>query len=95
MWKTWRNTPWFDLVWAIGGLGNLAQAAQMKEFTAPLPQEEYVRLLLAANDKLVADAARARDLAGEANDPESQDLMIARITLHQKTIWMLKSFLKG
>lgn len=81
--------------YAIGGLGNLAKSAQMKEFTSPLAQEEYVRLLLKANDKLVADAADARDLAGAANDPETQDLMIERITLHQKTIWMLKSFLKG
>ena len=69
--------------------------ARMKEFASPLPQEEYVRALIAANDKLVADAATARDLAGDANDPESQDPMIGRITLHQKTIWMLKSFLKG
>jgi starvation-inducible DNA-binding protein len=81
--------------YATGGLDNLARKAQMKEFSSPLPQEDYVRLLLAANEKLVADAARARDVAGEANDPETQDLMIARITLHQKTIWMLKSFLKG
>jgi len=80
---------------ATGGLDNLARKAQMKEFSSPLPQEDYVRLLLAANEKLVADAAQARDGAGEANDPETQDLMIARITLHQKTIWMLKSFLKG
>ncbi len=80
--------------YAIGGLGKLAQAAQMKEFASPLSQEDYVRLLLTANAKLVADAEHARDLAGEANDPESQDLMIGRITLHQKTIWMLKSFLK-
>ena len=69
--------------------------AQMKEFASPLAQEDYVRLLVSANEKLVADAAKARDLAGEANDPESQDLMIARITLHQKTIWMLRSFLKS
>ena len=81
--------------YATGGLDNLARKAQMKEFSSPLPQEDYVRLLLAANEKLVADAARARDVSGEANDPETQDLMIARITLHQKTIWMLKSFLKG
>jgi starvation-inducible DNA-binding protein len=67
----------------------------MKEFTSPLAQDEYVRRLLSANEKLVADAAQARDLAGTANDPESQDLMIERITLHQKTIWMLKSFLKS
>ena len=81
--------------YAVGGLGNLAKAAEMKEFTAPLAQDEYVRRLLSANEKLVADAAQARDLAGTANDPESQDLMIERITLHQKTIWMLKSFLKS
>jgi len=81
--------------YAIGGLGALAQAAQMKEFVSPLSQEDYVSALIAANEKLVQDAACARDLAGEANDPESQDLMIGRITLHQKTIWMLRSFLKS
>ena len=81
--------------YAIGGLGKFAQTAQMKEFVAPQTQEEYVKMLLAANEKLVADAMKARDLAGMANDPESQDLMTGRITLHQKTIWMLKSFLKS
>jgi starvation-inducible DNA-binding protein len=81
--------------YAIGGLGKFAQAAQMKEFAAPLSQENYVKRLIAANEKLIADAAMARDLAGTANDAESQDLMIGRITLHQKTVWMLKSFLKG
>lgn len=81
--------------YAIGGLGKLAQTAAMKEFVAPLSQENYVRRLIATNAKLLADAARARDLAGKANDAESQDLMIGRITLHQKTAWMLRSFLKG
>ncbi|MFM1942223.1 MAG: hypothetical protein RI897_1205 [Verrucomicrobiota bacterium] len=81
--------------YAIGGLGTLAAKAAMQEFAAPLKQEDYVTKLIQANEKLVADASKARDLAGEANDAESQDLMIGRITLHQKTIWMLKSFLKG
>ncbi|HEX9164594.1 MAG TPA: DNA starvation/stationary phase protection protein [Gemmatimonadales bacterium] len=80
--------------YAIGGLGTLAKAAQMAEFASPLSQEDYVRTLIAANEKLVSDAARARDVAGATNDAESQDLMIGRITLHQKTIWMLKSYLK-
>lgn len=80
--------------YAIGGLATHAAAAQMKEFVPPIKQEKYVSALLAANEKLVSDAIRARDLAGEVNDPESQDLMTGRITLHQKTIWMLKSFLK-
>ena len=81
--------------YAIGGLSKLVQTAQMKEFAAPLGQEDYVRALIVANEKLVTDAAHARELAGEENDAETQDLMIGRITLHQKTIWMLKSFLKG
>jgi starvation-inducible DNA-binding protein len=81
--------------YAIGGLATLARTAQMQEFSAPLTQEHYVRSLIALNEKLVADADRARDVAGETQDAESQDLMIGRITLHQKTIWMLKSFLKG
>jgi starvation-inducible DNA-binding protein len=80
--------------YALGGLSRFAQTAQMQEFASPLAQEDYVRALITANQKLVEDAARARDLAGEANDPESQDLMIQRVTLHQKTIWMLQSFLK-
>jgi starvation-inducible DNA-binding protein len=82
-------------VYALGGLGAFAKVAKMKEFAAPILQADYVRALIGANEKLVADAEVARDLAGKANDPESQDLMIGRITLHQKTIWMLRSFLKS
>lgn len=81
--------------YALGGLGTLAAAAGLPEAAAPMAQEAYVKGLIAANQKVVADAALARDLAGAANDAESQDLMIERITLHQKTIWMLKSFLKS
>ena len=80
--------------YAIGGLGKFAHVAGMKEFAAPLSQEDFVKQLIAANQKLIDDAVKARDLAGELADSESEDLMIGRITLHQKTVWMLKSFLK-
>ena len=80
--------------YAIGGLATLADAARIREFKSPMSQEDYVEALVAANEKLVADACVARDAAGNANDPETEDLMIGRITLHQKTIWMLKSYLK-
>lgn len=81
--------------YALGGLATLAAKADMKEFAAPLAQEAYVQHLITGHEKVVADAARARDLAGEANDPESEDLMIQRITVHEKALWMLRSFLKG
>ena len=53
-----------------------------------------VRHLVSANEKLLQDLKAARDCAGEANDSESEDLMIARVQVHEKTVWMLKSFLE-
>ncbi len=81
--------------YALGGLATLARTAQIPEFAAPLSEAEYVRHLVTAHQKLLADATRARDLAGTAGDQETQDLMVNRITVHEKTLWMLQSFLKG
>lgn len=80
--------------YAAGGLSKLARMAELDEFTAPLPQKEFVSGLVASHDKLVEDAIRTRELAGETGDLETQDLMIKRIAWHQKAIWMLKSYLK-
>lgn len=79
---------------AAGGLMTLGKAAGMDEFKAPMSQKDYVAALIVAHEKVVDDAAKARDLAADAEDLETQDLMIKRIQSHQKTLWMLKSFLK-
>jgi starvation-inducible DNA-binding protein len=81
--------------YAIGGLGTLAKVAQMEEFKSPSPQKDFVAALIVANEKVIDDATRTRDISGEAGDLESQDVMIGRIAAHQKTIWMLKSYLKS
>jgi DNA-binding ferritin-like protein (oxidative damage protectant) len=47
--------------YAIGGLAALADKAQLKAFTAPLSQESYVKHLITGHEKVVADAAKARD----------------------------------
>jgi len=78
---------------APGGLQNLAAMAGMEEISESASSEEMVAHLLRANQKLVGDLMRARDLAGESGDVETEDLMIARAQVHQKNIWMLKSFL--
>lgn len=80
--------------YAVGGLTKLARLAGLEEFSAPMPQKDYVAALIIAHEKLLDDATRARQLAGEVNDLETQDLMIKRLQRHQKTVWMLKSFLK-
>ena len=79
---------------APGGLSNLAKMAGIEEITEDSSAQDMVRHLVSANEKLLQDLKAARDCAGEANDSESEDLMIARVQVHEKTVWMLKSFLE-
>jgi starvation-inducible DNA-binding protein len=81
--------------YAIGGLGALAKVAEMEEFKSPLPQKDYVAALIVAHEKVCDDELRKRDAAVAAGDLQTQDLMIKRLQWHEKTLWMLKSFLKN
>lgn len=78
---------------APGGLQNLARMAGMKEIEEDSSPEDMVKHLVQANEALVKDLMKARDLAGQSGDDQTQDLMIGRIQVHEKTIWMLRSFL--
>ena len=78
---------------APGGLANLSRMAGIDEIGEDASAQDMVRHLVQANEKLLADLRKARDLAGETGDSESEDLMIARIQVHEKTVWMLKSYL--
>lgn len=79
---------------APGGLAKLAKMAGIEEIAEDTSAQEMVRHLVKANEKLLLDLKAARDCAGETNDSESEDLMIARIQIHEKTVWMLKSYLE-
>jgi starvation-inducible DNA-binding protein len=78
---------------APGGLKNLAKLAGTKEINEDAGAEEMVKHLSDLNRSLVDDLKQARDLAEKAGDSQTEDLMIARIQVHEKTIWMLDSFL--
>ncbi|MEM1294217.1 MAG: DNA starvation/stationary phase protection protein [Verrucomicrobiota bacterium] len=78
---------------APGGLANLAQLAGIEEIAEDSTAQDMVKHLVSANEKLLTDLRAARDLAGEEHDSETEDLMIARIQVHEKTVWMLKSYL--
>lgn len=80
--------------YAIGGLRNFANEAGIDEFKHPVSAKDYVAALIVAHEKTIGDATALRDAAGSANDLETQDLAIGRIQWHQKTAWMLKSYLK-
>lgn len=78
---------------APGGLGNLAAVAGIEEVAEDSTPEQMVKHLLKANRKLVKDLAAAREVADDEDDAETEDLMIARVQVHEKTIWMLDSYL--
>jgi len=78
---------------APGGLGNLARMSSIAEIAEDSSAEEMVDHLATANETLVAQLGKTRDLAAEASDSETEDLMIARIQVHEKTIWMLRAYL--
>ena len=78
---------------APGGLATLAHMAGVKEIAEDASADAMVTHLAETNRKVVDSLAKARNLAADAGDSESEDLAIARIQVHQKTIWMLDSFL--
>ena len=81
--------------YAPGGLSNLAKLAGMKEIPEKAASGAMVKHLAALHAKLIKDAITARDIAATAEDKETEDMMITRIEVHQKTVWMLKAYLKG
>jgi starvation-inducible DNA-binding protein len=80
--------------YALGGLRNFSNESGIEELNTPVSAKDYVASLAVAHEKTLSDAVAARDAAGAVNDLETQDLAIKTIQWHQKTIWMLKSFLK-
>ena len=57
--------------------------------------EEMVRQLEIGHETLSKTANAAREAAEEVGDEVSLDMMVGRMTVHQKTAWMLRSVLGG
>ena len=79
---------------APGGLANLAKMAGIEELAEDSTAEEMVHHLATAHEKLLKDFKAASKRAGEAGDSETEDMLIARTQVHDKTVWMLRSFLE-
>jgi len=83
-------------VLAPGGLKTLAAASGIEELAVEATSaKDFVAHLIEGHETLLSGAVTLRDVAGDAEDLETEDLVIARIRAHQKTLWMLKSFLKN
>lgn len=78
---------------APGGLNALAKHSAVKESKIDLSAKDFVSHLLKSHEQLLINAIATRNIAAESEDAETEDLVIGRIQAHQKTIWMLKSYL--
>ncbi len=80
---------------APGGLATLAKMSGIPEIQEDASARDMVEHLILANQHVIKNLAKARDLADDADDNETEDLMISRIRVHEKTIWMLESHISG
>ena len=79
-----------------GGLKTLASLSSISELPIEkIPAKDYVAHLIECHETVITSVAKARDLAEDDGDLQTQDLMIARIQVHDKTLWMLRAFLKN
>ncbi|MGF1530110.1 MAG: Dps family protein [Puniceicoccaceae bacterium] len=80
---------------APGGLGTLSQMAGFPEIPEDSTAEVMVTKLLESHQKTIEAIGEAREAAADSGDKETEDLMIARIQVHEKTSWMLRSYLES
>lgn len=81
--------------YAPGGLSAFVKMAEIEEVEENASASTMVETLAKAHKKVVKDASKVRNVSADAGDAETEDMMIARIQVHEKTLWMLQSFLKS
>ena len=55
---------------------------------------EMVRQLVVGNEAVCRTARRVREIADDADDNPTEDLLIQRLQIHEKNAWMLRSLLQ-
>lgn len=79
-----------NIVQALKSISN----ALNKETDANARGHRMVQNLLVLNEEAVTACQTAKHAAQKAEDDETENLMVERITAHQKALWLLRSNLK-
>jgi starvation-inducible DNA-binding protein len=80
-------------VMAPNSYGAMNDAASLTSQADKLTADEMVADLLAGHEAVVATIRGALTLAGEHGDESTADVLTPRLTVHEKTAWMLRSTL--
>jgi starvation-inducible DNA-binding protein len=71
-----------------------AKLSSVKEETGVPEWRSMVEQLVEGHDACAKTARQVFDIADDANDQPTADLMTARLNAHEKTAWMLRALLK-
>jgi starvation-inducible DNA-binding protein len=79
---------------APGSYGQFGSLTSIKDAPATPPAAlDMVRILVAGHEAVARTAREVFPLADEARDEPTADLLTQRLTIHEKTAWMLRSLL--
>lgn len=73
---------------------NINKLDEPQNNDAESASNQMIQNLISLNIEVINACQVAKSAAGEVNDDETEDMMIERITIHQKVIWMLQSIIK-
>lgn len=79
---------------APGSASALGRGSSIGEETGQPDAMEMVRTLVADNMAVAASARRLAEVAAEAGDVATEDLGVARVEIHEKNAWFLRSHLE-
>lgn len=80
---------------APGSYREFAELGSIEEAEGTEKASDMVKKLSDDQGKVVASAKSALEIAADANDDVSADLMTQRMAIHEKTGWMLRAMLEG
>lgn len=78
-----------------GTVTEFMQLSSVKDDASlPKSSQEMVKNLLNANERCSAEARKVLEAAEKAGDEVTVDMMVGRMTSHDKSAWMLRSLLQ-
>jgi len=81
---------------APGSYAQFGALASIKDAPATPPQAtEMIRILVEGHEAVARTARSVFPIADKAGDEPTADLLTQRLTVHEKTAWMLRSLLEA
>ena len=80
---------------APGSFSTYAELSSIKEEKGVPAAKEMIAQLVSGHETVIKTARSLYSLCDSSSDDATADLLTARIRVHEKTAWMLRSLLEG